>query len=104
MAWQGEDDASSDDDEPTGFHVATAWQGDNDRSPSSTTGSLDSDAETNSVLEHSMGTSQIENPTPSCITMPTHYPPVDFTLPIYTPADFSYVDETWLFSSDEMDE
>ena len=104
MAWQGDNNASSDGDEPTGFQAATAWQGDNDQSPSSPTGFLDSDAETNSDLEDSMGTSQIQNPTPSRITLPTHYPPVDFTLPIYTPADFSYVDETWLSSSDEMDE
>ena len=64
-----------------------------------------------SDVKDSIGTSQIENPTPSCITLPTYppadftlpiYTPADFTLPIYTPADFSYVNETWLSSPDEM--
>jgi hypothetical protein len=61
----------------------------------------ESDAMADSDVKDSIGTSQIENPTPSCITLLT-YPPADFTLPIYTPADFSYVNETWLSSPDEM--
>ena len=67
---------------------------------SSETGSNDeSDAVADSDVEDSIGTSQIENPTPSRVTLPT---PADFALPIYTPADFSYVNETWLSSPDEM--
>jgi hypothetical protein len=51
----------------------------------------DSDSEDNFGAE-SPSTSQIENPTPSRIT-----------LPIYSHADFSYIDETWLPGSDDMD-
>jgi hypothetical protein len=51
----------------------------------------ESDAVADSDVKDSIGKSQIENPTPSCITLLT-----------YPPADFSYVNETWLSSPDRM--
>jgi len=51
----------------------------------------DADSDEDSFRTKSPSTSQIENPTPSCIT-----------LLIYSHADFSYVDDTWLPGSDDM--
>jgi hypothetical protein len=55
------------------------------------------DASANSDFEHSFSdesptTSQIEHPSPTCITLP---------VPVYTHADFSYVDGSWLSGSDD---
>jgi len=49
------------------------------------------DSDEDSFRTELPSTSQIENPTPSCIT-----------LLIYSHADFSYVDDTWLPGSDDM--
>jgi hypothetical protein len=55
------------------------------------------DAGANSDFEHSFSdespsTSQIEHPSPTCIMLP---------VPVYTHADFSYVDGSWLSGSDD---
>ena len=46
----------------------------------------------NSYSDESPSTSQIEHPSPTCITLP---------VPVYTRADFSYVDGSWLLGSDD---
>ena len=104
MAWQGDNDQSSSfpTGSLTGFDAAPFYLSDStSSSPAANPTSTDaaematfptaSDAVANSDVKDSIGTSQIENPTPSCITLPT-----------YPPADFSYVNETWLSSPDEM--
>jgi hypothetical protein len=45
-----------------------------------------------SFSDESPSTSQIEHPSPTCITLP---------VPVYTHADFSYVDGSWLSGSDD---
>jgi len=53
--------------------------------------SSDANSDEDSFRTESPSTSQIENPTPSHIT-----------LLIYSHADFSYVDDTWLPGFDDM--
>jgi len=119
MAWQCNDSSSSSSHmgSPTGFDAAALFLVDSIStylSPpttpistavptasdatdvflsSSETDSVGSDADSDedSFRTKSPSTSQIENPTPSHIT-----------LPIYSHADFSYVDDTWLPGSDDM--
>jgi len=116
MAWQGDNDQSSSSPTGslTGFDAAPFYLSDStSSSPAASPPSTDA-AETaafptasdaadaflssseDSDVEDSIGTSQIENPTPSRVTLPT------FNLPIYTHEDFGYVNETWLSSADDM--
>jgi len=112
MAWQSNDSSSSSlhTDSPTGFDAATLFLADSistHSSPPATPiptafptasdaadvflSSSETDSDEDSFRTELPSTSQIENPTPSCIT-----------LPIYSHVDFSYVDDTWLPGSDDM--
>jgi len=119
MAWQSNDSSSSSlhTDSPTGFNatalflaysistyssppatpIPTAFPTASDAADvflsSSETNSVgpNADSDEDSFRTELPSTSQIENPTPSHIT-----------LPIYSHVDFSYVDDTWLPGSDDM--
>ena len=110
MAWQGNDDDSSFQtgsptslnpsacDLPTASDAANIFLSLSDGSSTGSDADPDADATSDADADsdhspdaESPTTSQIQNPTPSRIT-----------LPIYGHADFGYIDDTWLPGSDDM--
>ena len=126
MAWQGEeDDTSNGEDQATALQAAMAWQGiDSSSSSSHNTGSpTGSDAAAMYLADSAssspppnrvstafptasdaadvfLASSETDSDNSSAESNPT---PSLITLPIYTHVDFSYVDDTWLTGSEMMD-